>query len=101
MTTWKRRIESMVLQEIAITGAFARALPARDELHGRIDQESIGESCEFQLAGLLSACIIRFYAVRPQPYERAAHAAKTNVGDMSIKTDIDTGKLVFDSLIVW
>src|SRR5207245_10193003 len=99
MTTWKRRIESMVLQEIAIAGSFARALPARDELHGRIDQESIGERFEFQLAGLLSTCIIGFYAVRPQPYERAAHAAKTNAGELSITIDITTGKHLLVSLL--
>src|SRR5204862_23764 len=40
-----------------------------------------------------------FYAVRPQPYERAAHAAKTNVGDISIKIDIATGKRFLGSLI--
>src|SRR5207244_11008408 len=46
MTTLKRRIESMVIKEIAITSTFARALAARDALHARLDPESMGQGSE-------------------------------------------------------
>src|SRR5579862_5818525 len=67
----KGSVDGVMLEKVSVAVAFARALTAENKLHGRIEEESIDQSFEFQFSGLAGVLMFGLDAVKPNAAERS------------------------------
>jgi hypothetical protein len=89
----------VVLKEISLAVAFSGALTPGNQLHGEIDQESVGESFEFEFAGLLGVRVVGLDAVGPEADQRRREASDQRVGGILVCVEMSGREVAVDRAI--
>lgn len=87
MSRGKGSVEVPVPPESAIPGALVRTLTSRRELHGRVDQECIGQRLQREFAKLLGVGIVLLDA--PCPDTPGCHTGCPQGQESEVVADID------------
>src|SRR5438477_10606776 len=99
MTGRKRRVYIVVTPEIPISIALPWTLASRDELHWRINKESVHEGFHLERSHLLQVLVVGLYAIAPGKRESGSSAAQGDIRKVSIDIDVPARKMSLNAPI--
>src|ERR1700756_4121349 len=88
----ERGIKTTMTPEPAVTRSFFRTLATGYELHGRIDQESIGQCFQFEFTSLLGVFVLLLETISPQPARRGSRRPQTDIRDVAEQIYVTRGQ---------
>ena len=88
VTRGKRSIDAAPLPEAAVASAIIGALASGDDLHRSVDQESVGERLEGEIAGFLGVRIVGADAVQPDQAGTGSSCSDAEQRDVVADVDV-------------